>query len=134
MVLSRFFKQPDRPDDAEPDDADDAPEALPDVSWADRARAVLPMGTSTGSKRPEALWGATNPHTTDDAPTHYLRATGCIVTTTDDTDLIDCTMALGAVALLHEPITLRLILVSAAVLGGSAMVILGKQRVADRVQ
>ena len=33
--------------------------------------------------------------------------------------------ALGAVALLHEPITLRLILASAAVLGGSAMVILG---------
>jgi drug/metabolite transporter (DMT)-like permease len=40
--------------------------------------------------------------------------------------------ALGAVALLHEPITLRLIVVSAAVLGGCAMVILGKQRVADR--
>jgi len=36
--------------------------------------------------------------------------------------------ALGAVALLHEPITLRLIVASAAVLGGSAMVIMGKQR------
>jgi drug/metabolite transporter (DMT)-like permease len=42
--------------------------------------------------------------------------------------------ALGAVALLHEPITLRLIVASAAVLGGSAMVILGKQSVADRAQ
>lgn len=77
------------------DDSDDAPEELPDLSWAERARAVLPIGTSTGSKRPEALWGAAAEH----APTHYLRAVGCIVTTTDDTDLIDCTMALGAVAL-----------------------------------
>jgi drug/metabolite transporter (DMT)-like permease len=39
--------------------------------------------------------------------------------------------ALGAVALLHEPITLRLLVASAAVLGGSAMVILGQQRVGD---
>jgi drug/metabolite transporter (DMT)-like permease len=36
--------------------------------------------------------------------------------------------ALCAVALLHEPITLRLFVASAAVLGGSAMVIIGKQR------
>jgi drug/metabolite transporter (DMT)-like permease len=40
--------------------------------------------------------------------------------------------ALGAVALLHEPITLRLIVASAAVLGGSAMVILGGA--ADRAE
>lgn len=42
--------------------------------------------------------------------------------------------ALGAVALLDEPITLRLIVASAAVLGGSAMVILGKQSLANRAQ
>jgi len=41
--------------------------------------------------------------------------------------------ALCAVALLNEPITLRLIVASATVLGGSAMVILGKPGVADRV-
>jgi len=40
--------------------------------------------------------------------------------------------ALGAVALLHEPITLRLVVASAAVLGGSAMVILRNQRAAGR--
>jgi drug/metabolite transporter (DMT)-like permease len=40
--------------------------------------------------------------------------------------------ALGAVALLQEPITLRLIVASAAVLGGSAVVILGGG--ADRAQ
>jgi glutamate-1-semialdehyde 2,1-aminomutase len=77
------------------DEDDDVPEELPDVSWAERARAVLPMGTSTGSKRPESLWGAADAG----GPTHYLRAAGCIVTTTDDDELIDCTMALGAVAL-----------------------------------
>jgi glutamate-1-semialdehyde 2,1-aminomutase len=53
------------------------------------------MGTSTGSKRAEALWGSA----TAQAPTHYLRASGCRLTTTDDEELIDCTMALGAVAL-----------------------------------
>jgi len=76
-------------------EADNAPEALPDVSWAERARAVLPMGTSTGSKRPESLWGSADAG----APTHYLSAEGCVLTTTDDVELIDCTMALGAVAL-----------------------------------
>lgn len=107
MVFSRFFKQPDRPESAEPEELqepgdepmpevdDDAPEAEPDVSWAERAQAVLPMGTSTGSKRPDALWGRSDA----DAPTHYLRASGCTVVTTDETELIDCTMALGAVAL-----------------------------------
>jgi len=42
--------------------------------------------------------------------------------------------ALGAVALLHEPITLRLIVASASVLGGRVMVILGKQSLANRPQ
>lgn len=36
--------------------------------------------------------------------------------------------ALGAVAFLDEPITLRLVMASAAVLGGSAAVIMGRQR------
>jgi len=113
MVFSRFFKQKDSvpPGEQTFDDAHDAhdahnahdahetpedlPEALPDHTWAERANAVLPMGTSTGSKRAEALWGATDAQ----APTHYLRASGCRITTTDDEELIDCTMALGAVAL-----------------------------------
>lgn len=124
MVFSRLFKHSARPDNDEPespreqadDDAvpeDDDPEALPDVSWAERARAVLPMGTSTGSKRPEALWGASDL----DAPTHYVRASGCIITLDDDTDLIDCGMALGAVALGYADERVTRSVVSAAAHG-----------------
>ena len=64
-------------------------------SWRARARDVLPGGTSTGSKRPDALYGEGN----ESGPTHYLRASGCRLTTPADLTLIDCTMALGSVAL-----------------------------------
>jgi glutamate-1-semialdehyde 2,1-aminomutase len=105
MRLPRFFKPTGdkktgelafAASEAESQEAsEELPEELPDATWAERARAVLPMGTSTGSKRPEALWGSADAN----APTHYLRAAGCVVTITDDQELIDCTMALGAVAL-----------------------------------
>ncbi|MDA1080938.1 MAG: aminotransferase class III-fold pyridoxal phosphate-dependent enzyme [Gemmatimonadetes bacterium] len=116
MVFSRFFKSAGNPepnDDAnepasEPADepADDAgespefddvesPEALPDQTWLERAMAVLPTGSSAGSKRMEALWGAADAH----APSHYVSAVGCQVTTIDNETLIDCTMALGSVTL-----------------------------------
>jgi glutamate-1-semialdehyde 2,1-aminomutase len=55
---------------------------------------VIPGGTSTGSKRPDALYG-----TGFDGPTHYTHAAGCRLTTLDGAELVDCTMALGAVAL-----------------------------------
>jgi glutamate-1-semialdehyde aminotransferase len=64
-------------------------------SWRARARDVLPGGSSTGSKRPEALYGEGN----ESGPSHYVRAAGCRLTTPTDLTLIDCTMALGAVAL-----------------------------------
>ena len=64
-------------------------------SWRARARTVLPGGSSTGSKRPEALYGEGN----DAGPSHYTRAAGCHLTTPGDVTLIDCTMALGSVAL-----------------------------------
>ena len=64
-------------------------------SWRARAADVLPGGTSTGSKRPEALYGEGN----ESGPTHYLRASGCHLTTPSDVTLIDCTMGLGSVAL-----------------------------------
>jgi glutamate-1-semialdehyde 2,1-aminomutase len=54
---------------------------------------VIPGGASTGSKRADVLYG---PGGT--GPTHYLRASGCRLTTVDGQDLVDCTMALGAVA------------------------------------
>lgn len=66
-----------------------------DDDWAARAAELIPTGASTGSKRPEALYG-----TADAAgPTHFVRAAGCRVETTDGSELVDCTMALGAVAI-----------------------------------
>ncbi|MCC7194360.1 MAG: aminotransferase class III-fold pyridoxal phosphate-dependent enzyme [Gemmatimonadaceae bacterium] len=115
MVFSRFFKQPGRPEESgKPDEtsaasavpkdnADDgpdvdysrAPEEMDEASWRERAMAVLPTGSSTGSKRMEALWGAADAH----APSHYISATGCRLITSQGRELIDCTMGLGAVAI-----------------------------------
>lgn len=64
-------------------------------SWRARASDVVPGGSSTGSKRPEALYGEGN----DSGPTHYVRASGCQVTTPGDITLIDCTMGLGSVSI-----------------------------------
>ena len=79
---------------AELDDA--SPEDATRRSWRERAEAVLPTGASTGSKRAAALWG-------DDAepglPTHMLSARGCRVIDVEGTSYVDCTMALGSVAL-----------------------------------
>ena len=63
--------------------------------WRPRAAAIIPGGASTGSKRPEALFGARR----GDLPTHFVRASGCRIQTADGRELIDCTMALGAVSL-----------------------------------
>ena len=61
----------------------------------ERAVASIVGGASTGSKRPEVLYGAENPG----GPTHYREARGCTVTTADGERYTDCTMALGSVAL-----------------------------------
>ena len=63
--------------------------------WAARAAELLPTGASTGSKRPEALYGTVEPA----GPTHFTQAIGCRIETTDGNELVDCTMALGAVAI-----------------------------------
>jgi len=65
------------------------------IDWRARANAVLPTGASTGSKRAEALYGRADAH----GPTHFLRANGCHVVDADEREYIDCTMALGSVAL-----------------------------------
>src|SRR5215211_6268023 len=111
MAFSRFFGRgrdaaatpaepaptPDSPDDAEAIDVDDAaPEAASQRSWRDRAEAVLPTGASTGSKRAAVLWGD---DADSDLPTHLLSARGCRVVDVDGTSYVDCTMALGSVAL-----------------------------------
>jgi glutamate-1-semialdehyde 2,1-aminomutase len=55
---------------------------------------TIPGFTSTGSKRPEALFG-----TADGVPLRMTRAEGCRVWDTEGREYIDMVMALGAVAL-----------------------------------
>jgi glutamate-1-semialdehyde aminotransferase len=81
-------------DESVPPEFDEGAEAL-DRAWRARARDVIAGGASTGSKRPEALYGDGNA----DGPTHYLRASGCHLVTAGEVTLIDCTMALGSVSL-----------------------------------
>ena len=66
-----------------------------DLDLRRRAANVIAGGASTGSKRPGALYGPDD----EDAPVHYLRASGCRIVTPGGRELVDCTMALGAVAL-----------------------------------
>jgi glutamate-1-semialdehyde 2,1-aminomutase len=56
--------------------------------------AVVAGGTSTGSKRPEVLFGASN-----GVPRRVTRADGCRVWDEAGREYLDTTMALGAVAL-----------------------------------
>lgn len=107
MVFSRIFGKKLPPVDATPVldgptlpapdyeavDAEEPEESHDD--WATRARRVLVRGASTGSKRVDALYGTEQP----DAPTHFVRASGCRIETVDGASLVDCTMALGSVAL-----------------------------------
>jgi glutamate-1-semialdehyde 2,1-aminomutase len=71
------------------------PEDLGDVDWHARAMRSLPAGASTGSKRPEALYGRADAT----GPTHFVRSMGCRFVDASGNTYIDCTMALGAVAL-----------------------------------
>lgn len=66
-----------------------------DAAWRARAAAVIPGGASTGSKRPDALFG----DEAEEVPTHFVSASGCRLITAGGTELVDCVMALGAVAL-----------------------------------
>jgi glutamate-1-semialdehyde 2,1-aminomutase len=114
MPLGRFF----RGKQAEPpEDRDEGPEAIDeeaveaagddippewdegatevDRSWRTRAADVIAGGTSTGSKSPASIFGDGNEH----GPTHLIRASGCHVVTPAEVTLVDCTMALGSVAI-----------------------------------
>jgi glutamate-1-semialdehyde aminotransferase len=110
MAFNRFFGRgrdaapasppdetdaPEQVEAADDDDSVEAPEEAHQRSWRERAEAVLPTGASTGSKRVEALYGAVDA----DGPTHFAGARGCRVTAADGERYLDCTMALGAVAL-----------------------------------
>jgi glutamate-1-semialdehyde 2,1-aminomutase len=79
--------------------------------WASRAAELLPTVTSTGSKRPDALYGGEPPY----GPTHFARASGCRIETAEGDTLLDCTMALGAVAIGYaEPRITRAVIDAAA--------------------
>lgn len=62
---------------------------------SDTARQALAGFTSTGSKRPEALFGGDVP----DLPHTMIRSSGCRVWDADGREYLDLIMALGAVAL-----------------------------------
>ncbi len=82
-----------------------------DHEWAARAAELLPTGASTGSKRPEVLYGTAEPT----GPTHFSHASGCRIKAADGSELVDCTMALGAVAIGYgEPKIMRGVLDVAA--------------------
>jgi len=87
-----------RTEELELPEAPDVPEGVDEdeaVYWRARAAAVIPGGASTGSKRADSLYGVGARF----GPTHYERAAGCEITTAGGVTLVDCTMALGAVAI-----------------------------------
>jgi glutamate-1-semialdehyde 2,1-aminomutase len=59
----------------------------------------VPGFTSTGSKRPDALFGAAAPDQGEGLPTRMTRAAGCRVWDAEGREYVDYVMALGAVAL-----------------------------------
>jgi glutamate-1-semialdehyde aminotransferase len=59
----------------------------------------VPGFTSTGSKRPEALFGGATPPDDAGLPTRMVRAAGCRVWDAAGREYLDYVMALGAVAL-----------------------------------
>jgi glutamate-1-semialdehyde aminotransferase len=112
MPLSRFFGRgraaaepppaevepaevPETADDSSIADEESLAESTAERSWRERAERVLPTGASTGSKRGAALWG----DETDAGPTHFVSARAAHVVDTEGKRYLDCTMALGAVAL-----------------------------------
>lgn len=122
MPFRKFFgggTRPDTPPPGEPSPADDdeqyvepelAPEESEAIDWRARATRVLPTGASTGSKRPSALYGSDDAH----GPTHFSSAVGCRVTDADGVEFVDCTMALGSVALGYaEPEVTRAVIAAA---------------------
>lgn len=129
MALNRFFgRRKDAATDptaaAEPEtgleDGDESssptdslPEAVAERRWRDRAAAVLPTGASTGSKRASALYGESDAG--EDAPTHFVSAAGCRVMDAEGGRLLDCSMALGAVALGYaEPSVTQAVITAAS--------------------
>lgn len=90
-------------------------EHLPDDDWRTRAGDVIPGGSSTGSKRPDALYGTRALDAV--VPSHYERAEGCRVWSTDGRSFVDCGMALGAVGIGYADPSITAAVVNAATTG-----------------
>ena len=93
-------------------------EVIDETPWGERAAAVIPGGSSTGSKRPSVIYG--DDEMVEPLPTHYSRARGASLFLVDgDTEIevIDCTMALGSVALSYADEHVLRAVVQAAALG-----------------
>lgn len=144
MPFGRFFDRgnkgradappPPATEDEEPtaeDEAESAVEVETDHSdWRARAAAVLPNGASTGSKRVEALYGDAEAI----GPTHFTQAIGCRVTDVDGNEYLDCTMALGSVALGYaEPNVTRAVVDAIAAGHVSALSSVREVDVAERL-
>jgi glutamate-1-semialdehyde 2,1-aminomutase len=141
MVFSRMFGKKDDGDavpaspEMERDDVEDATDAVAfedsEKSLGERARSILVGGASTGSKRVDAMYGESD----IDAPTHFVRASGCHVQTADGETLVDCTMALGSVALGYaEPQVTRAVIeaIAAGTVSGLSPVL--EVEVAERLR
>jgi glutamate-1-semialdehyde aminotransferase len=92
------------------------PEEVAEEDWRTRAEKIIAGGASTGSKRFAALYGDAH----DEMPTHYVRASGCRIWTADGRELIDCIMALGAVALGYAEAAVTMAVTQAAEQGNVA--------------
>lgn len=101
MVFSRIFRkgqEPPVPPADEPEEPVEVDAVVSDDDTPDlatRASRVLVGGASTGSKRVDRIYGPGDGH----GPTHFVRAAGCHLVTAEGETLLDCTMALGSVAL-----------------------------------
>lgn len=103
---------------ADDDETSDYDAPIVETSWRERAELVIPGGSSTGSKRADALWG--DGADTSELATHYLSARGCRVVTADEQTLIDCTMGLGSVAIGYADEQILQAALQAAALGNVA--------------
>jgi glutamate-1-semialdehyde 2,1-aminomutase len=118
MVFGKIFgsksapaPQPELDQEDDSPEPESAPEESDTIDWRARAAQVLPTGASTGSKRAEALYGSADAV----GPTHFLQSVGCRVIDTDGNRYIDCTMALGSVALGYaEPEVTRAVIDAAS--------------------
>jgi glutamate-1-semialdehyde 2,1-aminomutase len=103
------------------------------ADWRARAAQHIPGGSSTGSKRPDALYGT---RANDGAvPTHFARAQGCLVETPDGRQFVDCGMALGAVGIGYaDPAVTRAVVAAAEAGNVSALPHRLEVEVAERLQ